>query len=318
MDDPGAWPRLRETIALHNDVPLPEVVPALGTSHALWLAYATLVNPGDDILVEEPTYEPLLVAAQGMGARVLRFARDPREGFAIDPDRIARALTPRTRLVAVTNLHNPSGVRAGDELLRALARLLDERGACLLVDEVYAPFDDLVDAAGTFRGSARKLGPNVVAVGSLTKCYGLGSHRIGWLLAPGPVAARADDAITASCGMLPLLHAHVGVHAFGRIVDLAHRSRTLLSGKRSRVAAWVADHGLGWSAPAEGLFGFVTVPGSADLTLAIEAAAREREVLVAPGSFFGIPGGFRLSWSAPGSVLEEGLERLGAFLGQWR
>jgi aspartate/methionine/tyrosine aminotransferase len=318
MDDAEAWLRLREAIARYNDVPPPEVVPALGTSHALWLAYAALANPGDDIVVEEPAYEPLLVAAEGVGARVVRFAREPRDGFGIDPDRIARALTPRTRLVAVTNLHNPSGVRAGDDALRATARLLDERGAFLLVDEVYAPFDDLVDAGGTFSGSARKLGPNVLAVGSLTKCYGLGPHRIGWLLAPGPVAARAEDAITGSCGILPLSHAYIGVHAFGRIPDLADRSRTLLSGKRSRVAAWVAERGLGWSAPAAGLFGFVTVPGAADLTSSIETAARDRQVLVAPGAFFGIPSGFRLSWSAPSAVLEEGLGRLSECLGQWR
>jgi DNA-binding transcriptional MocR family regulator len=118
--------------------------------------------------------------------------------------------------------------------------------------------------------------------------------------------------------MLPLSQTHVGVHAFGRILDLADRSRTLLSGKRSRVAAWVAERGLGWSAPAEGLFGFVTVPGAADLTCAIETAARDRQVLVAPGVFFGIPGGFRLSWSAPNAALEEGLGRLTDCLGQWR
>jgi aspartate/methionine/tyrosine aminotransferase len=309
---------MREAIARYNDVSPVEVVPALGTSHALWLAYATLANPGDEIVVEEPAYEPLLVAAKSVGARVVRFAREPREGFAVDPDRISRAITPRTRLVAVTNLHNPSGVRARDEDLQAAARLLDAHGGFLLVDEVYAPFDELVDSEGTFRGSARRLGPNVLAVGSLTKCYGLGPHRIGWILAPAEVAAQAEDVVTTSCGWLPLSHAHVGVHAFARLPALAERSRDLLAGKRARVAAWATERGLGWSGPAEGLFGFVTVPGAADLTPAIEAAALDREVLVAPGAFFGIPNGFRLSWSAPSATLEEGLERLSDCLGRWR
>lgn len=318
MDDPGGWLRLREAIARYNDVSPLEVVSTLGTSHALWLAYATLAGPGDDIVVEEPAYEPLLVAAQSVGARVVRFAREPREGFGIDPDRLSRAITPRTRLVAVTNLHNPSGVRARDEDLRAAARLLEARGGFLLVDEVYAPFDDLVDSSGTFRGSARRLGPNVLAVGSLTKCYGLGPHRVGWILAPAEVAAHAEDSITTSCGWLPLSHAHVGVHAFARLGALADRSRELLSGKRARVAAWATERGLGWSAPAEGLFGFVTLPGAADLTPAIEAAARDHEILVAPGAFFGIPNGFRLSWSASSATLEEGLGRLSDCLGRWR
>jgi aspartate/methionine/tyrosine aminotransferase len=223
-------------------------------------------------------------------------------------------MTPRTRVVAVSNLHNPSGVRASEDALREVARCAAVQGATLLVDEVYAPFDALVDSSGVFRGSARKLAPNVVAVSSLTKCYGLGSQRIGWLLGPADVVSRAEDAVTASCGMLPLIHAHLGLHAFARIDALARRARRLLGDKRARVARWVESEGLAWSAPAEGLFGLVTVPGAGDLTALIEKTAREREVLVAAGSFFGVPAGFRLAWSAPGEVLDEGLHRLGEAL----
>jgi aspartate/methionine/tyrosine aminotransferase len=310
LDDSAGWERLRGAIARYNDVPTSEAIAALGTTHAIWLAYATLISPGDDVLVETPGYEPLVRIAEGVGARVLRFERDAREGFALDPDRIARAITPRTRVVAVTTLHNPTGRRISSDTLVAAARICESAGAHLLVDEVYAPFDSLVDTRGVFAGSARKLGPNVVVVSSLTKCYGLGPHRIGWMLGPSDVIARAEDAITASCGMLPLMHAHAAVRAFERIGPLAARSRALLSGKRERVARWVAASGLSWSAPTEGLFGFVTVPGEGDLTPAIERAARDREVLVAAGAFFGVPNGFRLSWSIPDDRLDEGLSRL--------
>jgi aspartate/methionine/tyrosine aminotransferase len=310
LDDPAGWDRLRAAIARYNDVTPGEAIAALGTTHAIWLAYAALTSPGDDVLVETPGYEPLVRIAEGLGARVLRFERDAREGFAVDPERIARAITPRTRVVAVTTLHNPTGRRIPSDALVAAARVCESAGAHLLVDEVYAPFDALVDERGVFDGSARKLAPNVVAVSSLTKCYGLGPHRIGWLLGPAAVIARAEDAITASCGMLPLSHAHAAVRAFERIGALAARSRTLLSGKRERVARWVAASGLSWSAPTEGLFGFVTVPRDGDLTPLIERAARDRDVLVAAGAFFGVPNGFRLSWSVPDDRLDEGLGRL--------
>jgi aspartate/methionine/tyrosine aminotransferase len=310
LDDPSGWDRLRGAIARYNDVPADEAIAALGTTHALWLAYATLTSPGDDVLVETPGYEPLVRIAEGVGARVVRFERDAREGFAVDPDRIARAITPRTRVVAVTTLHNPTGRRIARDTLVAAARVCESAGAHLLVDEVYAPFDSLVDMRGVLAGSARKLAPNVVVVSSLTKCYGLGPHRIGWVLGPAEVIARAEDAITASCGMLPLSHAHGAVRAFERIGALAARSRERLSGKRERVARWVTATGLSWSAPTEGLFGFVTVPQGGDLTPTIERAAREREVLVAAGAFFGVPNGFRLSWSIPDDRLDEALGRL--------
>jgi aspartate/methionine/tyrosine aminotransferase len=309
-DGPAAWARLCQQIASHNDVDVDEVLPALGTTHALWLACASLASPGDEVVVEEPAYEPLVGIATGAGAHVVHVPRDARAGFALDPERFERAMTPRTRAIVVTNLHNPSGVRAGDDVLRAVARVAERAGAVLVVDEVYAAFDALVDERGVFRGSARKLAPNVVAVSSLTKCYGLGPDRIGWLLGPKDVVDRAGDALIASAGMLPRSHARVGVAAFSRLPELAARSRNLLSGKRERVAAWVASHGLTWSAPKEGIFGLVSVPGRGDLTPAIEEAALQRQVLVAAGAFFGLPDAFRIAWSLPGELLDDALGRL--------
>jgi aspartate/methionine/tyrosine aminotransferase len=314
LDDPSGWVALPGAIARYNDVPTDESLAALGTTHALWLAYASLTSPGDEVLVESPGYEPVSRIAEGMGLSVRTFERPAAERFPLDPERVARAITPATAVVVVTNLHNPGGVRASDEALRAVAAVAAERGATLLVDEVYAPFDALVDGSGVFRGSARKLAPNVVTVGSLTKVYGLGPNRFGWVLGPAEVIARAADAITASAGMLPLAHAHLGLRAFASILDLARRTRAEIAGKRARVGEWVAAHGLTWSAPDAGLFGFVRTPAAGDLTATLEAAAEKGEVLVAPGSFFGVPDGFRISWSAPGDVLDEGLVRLGGVL----
>src|ERR1700722_10305184 len=193
LDDMSGWEQLRAAIARYNDVPAAEAIAALGTTHALWLAYASLTSPGDEVLVESPGYEPVSRIAEGMGLSVRTFERAPAERFALDPDRVARAITPATTVVSVTNLHNPGGVRASDEALCAVAAVAAAQGATLLVDEVYAPFDALVDASGVFRGSARKLAPNIVTVGSLTKAYGLGNHRFGWVLGSPEGLARAAE-----------------------------------------------------------------------------------------------------------------------------
>src|SRR4029077_8216672 len=111
--------------------------------------------------------------------------------------------------------------------------------------------------------------------------------RIGWMLGAPDRIERAGHALIASAGALPLSHTRAGLWAFSNLLPLAARSRAILAGKRERVAAWVASHGLGWSAPTDGLFGLVTVPGAGDLTPTIEAAVRDREVIVAPGAFFG-------------------------------
>ena len=315
LDDLASYERFREALAVYNDVPVADVVPALGTSHAVFLAYASMLSPGDEVLVETPGYEPLTRTAEGLGAIVRTYERRASEGFAVSPERVAAAVTPRTRVIVVTNLHNPTGVRTSDAILRELAAIAEARGAYLLVDEVYAPFDELPED-GVFRTSARKLGANVVAVSSLTKCYGLGMHRLGWVLGPPEIVARANTAIVASCGHLPLSHAARGAVAAKNIGKLAKRAKAILAGKRELAAAWAAKlPNATWSAPASGLFGLVTLEGAGDLLPKIESWATNHGVLVGAGGFFGVPNGFRLSWaSLEKGKFERALEELTALL----
>jgi aspartate/methionine/tyrosine aminotransferase len=315
LDDVAAYARVREALALYNDVSVAEVVPALGTSHAVFLAYAAMLSPGDEVLVEDPGYEPLTRTAEGLGAVVRTYERRAAEGYRVDVERVAAAVTPRTRVIVVTNLHNPTGVRTDDATLRELAKIAEARGAYLLVDEVYGPFDDL-PLDGVFRNSARKLAPNVVAVASLTKCYGLSDHRLGWVLGPEEIVARAEAAIIATVGHLPLAHAAHGAVLLANIGVLAKRARSLMAGKREIATQWVATlPNATWSAPTSGLFGLVTLPGAGELLPRIESWAREHGVLVGAGTFFGAPSSFRLSWATlPTARFEEGLGKLSALL----
>jgi aspartate/methionine/tyrosine aminotransferase len=320
LDDLPAYPAFRASLAVYNDVPVADVVPALGTSGGVFLAYAAMLSPGDEVLVEHPGYEPLTRAAEGLGAVVRTFERRADEGFRIVPERVAAAVTPRTRVIVVTNLHNPSGVRTPDATLLELAKIAEggggrPRGAYLLVDEVYAPFDDLPED-GVFRTSARKLAPNVVAVSSLTKCYGLGMHRIGWVLGPSSIVERAEAAVIATCGHLPLAQAARGAVAVANVGKLAKRAKAILAGKRDIAARWAATvPNATWSAPTSGLFGLVTLDDPQDLRPRIESWATEHGVLVGAGSFFGVPNGFRLSWATlPKERFEAGLAKLSTLL----
>ena len=312
-DDSNSWERLRAVIARHHGLSSKEVVGTLGASHGLWLGYTSLLSQGDEVLVERPTYEPLVVAAQAAGAVVRHFDRGSSCGFALDPDRVFSALTAKTRVVAITNLHNPSGVRTSDDAMQAVAQRMEARGGFLFVDEIYAPFDHLSGPNGVFFVTARRLGPNVVTTASLTKAYGLGPERVGWLLGPEQVIERAIDVLVASVGRFPSSWMHHCVLAFEDLATLAERTRTLLGTKRTRVCEWMAAHpSLQWSNPREGLFGLAIVASARndDIRPAIEMGIERHDVVVAPGVFFGIPNAFRIGWSLPESMLGEALDRL--------
>src|SRR5512146_2195845 len=144
---------LRERLARKNQVEPECVVAAAGTSFANHLAMAACFEPGEEVLVEQPTYELLLSTARFLGARIRRFRRRFEDDFRIDPQEIEKRVTPRTRLIVITNLHNPSSALTDEPTLAAIGEIALRCGARVLVDEVY--LESLFDAP---RHSAFHLG----------------------------------------------------------------------------------------------------------------------------------------------------------------
>lgn len=163
---------LIESIASHYEVGTDHVTTAQGASGANFLAFAALLEPGDEVLVETPGYDPLLGAPRMLGARVNQFEREFVNGFALDPERVRRAITPRTRIIIITNPHNPSGVLAASAALDAIGEIARAHGAHVLLDEVYL---DLAAASAALRGvnverTFARRGEPFVCTNSLTNC----------------------------------------------------------------------------------------------------------------------------------------------------
>src|SRR6202167_2364583 len=176
---------LLQKLSAKSGVPVECVVQAQGTSMANHLAMAALLEPGDEVLIEEPSYGAIVSTAEYLGAKIRRFARKFESGFQLDPREVERNILARTRLIVITNLHNPSGVRTTDAKLRMVGEIARSMGAHVLVDEVYleACFDSPWQ-------TAYLLGPNFVTTSSLTKAYGLTGLRCGWIFAAKPLAER--------------------------------------------------------------------------------------------------------------------------------
>ena len=127
---------LLERLSAKANVPVENIVLAQGTSMANHLAMADLIEPGDEVLIEEPSYGAIVSTAEYLGAKIRRFPRKFESGFQMDPREVERSITPRTRLIVITNLHNPSGVRTPDAAMRIVGEIARSLGAHVLVDEV--------------------------------------------------------------------------------------------------------------------------------------------------------------------------------------
>jgi aspartate/methionine/tyrosine aminotransferase len=287
------------------------VVTAQGTSFANHLAMATLLEPGDEVLIEHPTYPLLLDTARHLGAHITRFPRREENEYALDPEAIRAQLTPRTKLIVITNLHNPSSALAPEPALRATADLARSVGARLLVDEVY--LDAVYENTPP---SAVHLGPEVVVTSSLTKIYGLSGLRCGWILAE-PSLARAMWRLNDVFAATPV---HPGellsVAAFERLDRLRERARRVVEGDRAALGRFLEAHAE-VSSPRTcfGTTAFLRLhdrpvePFLEDLRTRFETSA-------VPGRFFEMPDHFRIGMGVDHEMFVEGLQRLGLVLGE--
>ena len=303
------YPPLQERLARRSTVAPECVVAANGTSMANHLAMAGLIEPGDEVLIEEPTYEPLLTVAEYLGASVRRFRRRFEDGFAVDPREVERQITPRTRVVVITNLHNPSGARTADDRLRLIGEIAQSRNAHVLVDEVY--LEACFDAPAR---SAFHLGSNFVVTSSLTKAFGLSGLRCGWVLAPAPLAERMWR-INDLYGVIP---AHVAellsVIALDHLQEIEEYARTRLQTNRTILQQFIASRkDLRAIRTDAGTTAFPRL-ASGKVDALCQLLREKYETSVVPGRFFEMPNHFRVGIGGRTELLEEGLKRLGKAL----
>jgi aspartate/methionine/tyrosine aminotransferase len=311
INGPGGygWAPLVEALAARAGVARERLVTATGTSMANYVAMAALIQPGDEVLIEQPAYEPLLATASFLGARLTRFERRADQGFAVDPDAVAAALTPRTRLVVLTNLHNPSGVLTGADTLRRVGRVAAAAGARVLVDEVYldAVFDEPAPSAAT-------LGDEFIVTNSLTKVYGLSGLRCGWIIAAPELARRMWRLSDVHENHSPFVAQQLSLVALGELARLGAATRACLDDNRARLHRFFDSRpDLEVVRPRHGTVAFPRL-ARGDVAR-LDALLRARyDTMIVPGAHFEAPAHFRLGIGVAAEMLDESLRRLGAAL----
>jgi aspartate/methionine/tyrosine aminotransferase len=310
--NPYGYAPLQERLAKLNHVSEDHVVAAAGTSMANHLAMAATFDPGDEVLIEEPTYELLLSAAEFLGANIRRFPRRVQSGFAIDPDDVRKALTPRTRLIIITNLHNPSSVPVGDDVLKAVGDAAAAVGARVLIDEVYLEclWEERPKPSIHF-------GEQFVVTSSLTKAYGLSGVRCGWILAEPNLARRIwrlNDLFAATPAHPAELISVVALDHLDRVARRARgileaNHRTLRDFLESRNDLEVVQPGIGTTIFPKLLHGNVDD---------FDRFLRERyETGVVPGKFFEMPRHFRIGLGGDPAMTRSAFERMSDALDEY-
>ena len=304
------YPPLLRMLATRYGVQPSSIVTTAGASFANHLAMAALFEPGDEILFEEPAYEPMLATAKYIGADVKRYQRKFEDGFRVNPQEIDALVTERTRLIVITNLHNPSGVFTDESTLKQVGDIALRVGARVLVNEIY--LETMFEEAPR---TSFHLGDHFVVTNSLTKAFGLSGLRSGWIIASSDLASEMwllNDLFSAT-----QVHTaeRLSVIALNQIDGIAARAKGLLDRNRALLNAFLDTRDdLEVVRPQFGTVMFPRLRSGETVTRLCRLLREKYDTTVVPGRFFERATHFRVGIAGDTDVLEGGLERLGRAL----
>jgi aspartate/methionine/tyrosine aminotransferase len=281
----------REIAALYETIEPDDVLTFAGAEEAVFCLMNVLVGPGDHAIVTWPGYQSLYEVARAAGADVTLHELREGDGWALDVERLGRAVTPATRLIVVNAPHNPTGMLPDRATFDALVEVATQAGARLLVDEVYRGLE--LDPADRLPAGADALDGGI-SLGVMSKAYAMAGLRIGWLATRdrdllARVAAFKD--YTTICSSAPSeVLAIMALRAGERVLE---RSRAIIATNLDLLDAFFEDWAdrFSWVRPRAGSIGYprLTVPGVRIDDWAAQLVETEG-VLLIPGSQFGQAG----------------------------
>ena len=299
---------LRERIAaLYPGATPDQVLVTNGSAEANYVAALRVIEPGDQVAMLLPNYLQLWGHVQNLGAQVRPFRLHEERGWAPDPAEIRSAIGPGTKLVVVTNPHNPTGHVLADAMRRTIVDRAAEVGAWLLADEVYMGAERDGRTTASFWGSYDRL----LCVAGLSKAYGLPGLRIGWLVGPAPIVAdawaRHDYTTIGPSGASD----HLATLALQPAVRerLLARTRGILRENYPVLEQWLKGFGASftWVPPQAGAICFVRYRPASDGEALVERVRAGQSVLLVPGEHFGMAGYLRFGFGNELSELREAL-----------
>jgi aspartate/methionine/tyrosine aminotransferase len=306
---------LRERIAaLYPGAAIDQIEVTNGTSEANYLLALSQIKPGDVMAMEAPNYMQMPGVARSVGGVVSTFHLRLDAGWEPDWDELERAVTPRTRLLYLSNPNNPTGSVLSETAMRTIAQRCDRTGTWLLADEVYLGAEIARPRTPSFWG----MGDRVIVTSGLSKAYGIPGVRVGWIVGPKEVIEASwtqHDYLTIGPNKMSDAIARVAVDRANR-ERCYRRTREILNHNLPIAREWIASFGgrLTWREPDAGAIALVKYDSPIPSVEIAERIRTRQSTLVVPGAHVGLEGYLRIWLGGREEFLREGLRRIGTEL----
>ncbi len=289
------------------------IVTTVGGTAANFLVFLSILDKGDEFIIEQPGYQPMWMTPEMLGARKVPWIRHFKDGFRLDIEALEGLITDRTKLIVLTNPHNPTGVVADREReIRKVAEFAQAKGIYVLIDEIF------LDGAFAPQLSAYGL-PNVIITSSMTKVYGLGGQRTGWIIASTEIVSRCQYAKVHTTGSSSYIGEVMNAHALRKArKHLVQKFFDLSMTNYRVVSEWMEANQdiVEWVVPNSGIMCFPKYKVDMSSIELCHKLLDDHGVMVNPGEYFNLDGHIRLSYACSEDVLTSGLNALGNGLKQ--
>jgi aspartate/methionine/tyrosine aminotransferase len=304
-------PELRENIAaLYEGATMDNILVTVGAIEANYITTHTLLNAGDEIVIMLPNYMQIWGIAKNYNLELKTFHLREENGWAPDLDEINETVTHNTKLIAICNPNNPTGYILTEAEMDAIIGTAERVGAWILADEVYVGAERLTDEQSpSFYGRYNK----VIAVGSMSKAYGLPGLRIGWVVAPADtkddIWARHEYTTISATLSNKLAAIALSAEVRPRIIQ---RTRNYIRKGYPILQQWMDNQKNTFSLtpPQAAAIAFVRYHFDINSTELTERLRKEKSVLIVPGDHFGMDNFFRISFGLPEDYLTSALYRI--------
>ncbi|MDP9398723.1 MAG: pyridoxal phosphate-dependent aminotransferase [Actinomycetota bacterium] len=326
-------PALREAIAAKTGrdsgyaVEARQVLVTNGGKQALYEAFATLLDPGDEVLLPAPYWTTYPESVKLAGGVPVEVPTDEASGYRATVEQLEAACTGRTKLLVFVSPSNPTGAVYPPEQVEAIGRWAVDRGLWVLTDEIY---EHLVYGDARFSSMPAlvpELAHTCVVINGVAKTYAMTGWRVGWLLGPVDVvtaAANLQSHATSNVGNVSQLAALAAVSGDLTVVT---QMRAAFDRRRQTMVRMLNDiPGVTCPVPEGAFYAYPSVEellgtdirGRRLATSAqlCDLLLEEAEVAVVPGEAFGTPGYVRLSYALGDDDLAEGVTRMAKLLGE--
>lgn len=305
-------PELRENIAaLYDGAGVENILVTVGAAEANNIIMQTLMEPGDELLTQTPTYKQVWGLAENSGHTVKSFRLQSENGWALDVDELNAGISDKTKIVAVVNPNNPTGHIMTSDEMDAVVAAADRVGAWILADEVYRGAERLQEEeTPSFFGRYDK----VLALGSMSKAYALPGLRVGWVVGPPKMVDdiwRRHEYTTITASMLSNI---LATHALSPSVRprLLKRTRDYIRNGFPILESWMnSQDGLfTYTPPEASAVTFIRYHLDINSTELMEKLCTDASVFVGAGDSFGMDHHLRVAFGQERAVLEDAFQRI--------